>query len=177
MRKVRINPFVQITQFYSIYSYNNVITCVKKHAARYGIPKCIVSDCGTQFTSREFAQFVQSWKIKHITSAPGHQQANGKAESAVKLIKQVLKKAVADNTDQYLALLELRNTPRQNTNCSPAQLMFNRATRSIIPTAPQRSCKPSYNETSPAKSETVLQQISQGSSPFKKWSADLLSAS
>ena len=93
----------------------NVITFLKKHCARYGIPNVIILDCGSQFISREFQQFTETWGIHHITSSPGHQQANGKAESAAKIVKQLLKKAVQDDCDQYLALLELRNTPRKDT--------------------------------------------------------------
>ena len=41
--------------------------------------------------------------------------------------------SLRDNTDQYEALLELRNTPRQGTGQSPAKMMFGRATQSFLP--------------------------------------------
>jgi len=44
-------------------------------------------------------------------SSPHHQQANGKAESAVKLAKQLLTKCKISGQDPYLALLAWRNTP------------------------------------------------------------------
>jgi transposase InsO family protein len=49
------------------------------------------------------------------TSSPGHQQSNGKAEAAVKIVKTLMKKTVKDGRDQFEALLEQRNTPRQDT--------------------------------------------------------------
>ena len=107
-----------------------VIICLKRHFARYGIPKCLVSECGSQFTSKEFEQFLKSWGILHVKSSPGHHQANGKVEAMVKIFKNVLKKTAGD---QYIALLELRNTPRQSTKTSPAELMFGRGTRTFIP--------------------------------------------
>ena len=48
-------------------------------------------------------------------------------------MKTLLKKAKEDNTDQYEAILELRNTPRQDYGLSPAELVFGNSTRSIIP--------------------------------------------
>ena len=47
-----------------------------------------------------------------------HQCADGKAETAVKIMK---------------SMLEQRNTPRQDTALRPAQMMFNCKTRSFIP--------------------------------------------
>jgi hypothetical protein len=45
----------------------------------------------------------------------GHQQSNGKAEAAVKIVKPLMKKTIKDGRDQFEALLEQRNTPRQDT--------------------------------------------------------------
>jgi len=70
---------------------SNVIHCMKKHFARYGIPKIIVSDCGSQFMSCEFKKLCDKWHITHITSSPDHQRENGKAEAAVKAAKHLLK--------------------------------------------------------------------------------------
>ena len=46
-----------------------VITLLKKHFARYGIPRMIVSDGGPQFAIQEFNSFVMNWDIAHITSS------------------------------------------------------------------------------------------------------------
>ena len=88
-----------------------IIHCVKKHFSCYGIPKVIVSDCGSQFISYDFSVFCKKWHITHITSSPGHQQENGKAEAAVKAAKHLLKTTARN--DEAQALLELRNTSRQ----------------------------------------------------------------
>ena len=53
-------------------------------------------------------------------------------ESAVKAAKSMMTKCVTDVSDQYLAL---RNTPLQGLP-SPAQLIFQRRTRSLIPITP-----------------------------------------
>ena len=76
----------------------------------------IVSDGGPQFASNEFSNFPSSWGITHVISSPGHQQANGKAESVVKTINNMIKKTLKENRDQNEAFLELRNTPRQDKN-------------------------------------------------------------
>ena len=44
-----------------------------------------------------------------------------------------MKKAIEDRQDQYLALLELRNTPLPGGGLSPVQLLMGRRTRSFIP--------------------------------------------
>ena len=99
-----------------------VITNLKGHFARYGIPVQIVTDSGSQFLSREFKNFTRNWGIGHVTSLPQHHKSNGKVEAAVKITKAMMRKALLNGTDQYEALLELRNTPRQDTVLKPALL-------------------------------------------------------
>ena len=109
-----------------------VISKLKAHFSRNGSPKVLVSDCGPQYTSKEFNDFTSRWGISHIMSAPGHHKANGKAESAVKTIKTMMKRCLQENEDQYEALLELRNTPRQD-GYSPAELVFKNEPRTLLP--------------------------------------------
>jgi len=71
--------------------------------------------------------------IIHSTTSPGHQFANGKAEAAVKSVKNMLKRTSHDNSDQFIALLEMRNSPRQDVNRSPAQIVFGHFTHSELP--------------------------------------------
>lgn len=111
-----------------------VIKKLKGHFARYGCPEQVVSDNGPQFASTEFASFAESWDFEHLTSSPGYSRSNGKAESAVKTAKRVLRKARESNSDPYMALLDVRNTPSQDTETSPAQKLMNRRMRTLLPT-------------------------------------------
>ena len=100
---------------------------------------------------------MKTWGIDHVTSSPNHQQANGKAESAVKLVKAMMGKCVKTGSDQYLALLELRNTPRQDTNASPAQMMFSRKLLSVLP-AVSNSSKSCYDPAKRAKRQKSVKK-------------------
>ena len=61
-------------------------------------------------------------------------QGDGKSESAVKIAKNLVKKAKRDDKDVSMALLEWRNTPDINGH-SPAQKLMSRRTRTTMPTA------------------------------------------
>ena len=56
------------------------------------------------------------------------------AEQAGKMAKRLMKRAVKSNSDPYLALLDLRNTPTQSMGTSPAQRLLNRRTKTLLPT-------------------------------------------
>ena len=92
-----------------------------------------MSDNGPQYASEEIRCFSQEWKFKHVTSSLRYPQSNGKAESAVKTCKMLLKRADLAKTDIYLALLDHRNTPTEQTNLSPVQRLFSRRTRTLLP--------------------------------------------
>ena len=109
-----------------------VIKKLKAHFARYGVPCVLISDNGPQFTSSNFQNFSRSYDFEHRTSSPYNHKANGKAESAVKTAKALLRKN--DDGDHFLALLNHRNTPSQATGTSPAQRFFGRRTRTLLPT-------------------------------------------
>ncbi|XP_028411113.1 uncharacterized protein K02A2.6-like [Dendronephthya gigantea] len=112
-------------------------TCIRKiksHFARNGIPDVLVSDNGPQFSAEKFAKFTKEWGIEHRTSSPGHQQANGKAEAAVKMAKSLIRKAEASKGDIYLAILAQRNTPTEDMESSPAQRLLGRRCKTLLPT-------------------------------------------
>lgn len=90
-------------------------------------------DNGPQFTAAEFRLFTEKWGINHITSSPHHPGANGKAESAAKVIKHLILKCQREDQCQFEAPMEQRNTPRQDTGYSPNEMMFGRQTRTMIP--------------------------------------------
>ena len=136
--------FWEVDFLTSTYS-STIILKLKAHFSRYGIPQELMSD-NAQFESRECTQFYSEWGINKTSSSPGYPQSNGKVESAVKAAKTMISKCMKTGEDQYLALLELRNTPVQGINVSPAQLLFQKRTRSILLQRPA-TLKP--NQTAP----------------------------
>ena len=99
--------------FYHLKSLSSVsvIRKLKVHFGRHGIPEHLVTDNGSQFTLRDFLIFAKEWDFEHLMSSPHHSQGNGKAESAVKEAKKILRKCRASGSDAFLALLEHRITP------------------------------------------------------------------
>ena len=113
---------------------STVILKLKSHFARYGCPDKVISDNGPQFTADEFSKFAKTWHFEHRTSSPGNSKGNGKAESAVKTAKRLMRKALDAGTEPYLAILDYRNTPTQGMESSPAQRLMNRRTKTLLPT-------------------------------------------
>ena len=97
----------------------------------------MVSDNGPQFSSEEFHGFSRDWEFTHVTSSPAYPQTNGKAESAVKQVKRLLKRAQKAGSGPILALLALRNTPMEGRQASPAQLIYSHRCMTLLPIAEQ----------------------------------------
>ena len=126
--------FTEVDRIYDKKS-KEVITKLKAHMARHGIPDICMSDNGPPFNSAEFAAFAEAYEFNHVTSSPGYSQSNGKVESAVKSVKTLLIKAKQSKSDPYLALLDWRNTPTSATNTSPAMRLYSRRTKTLLPTS------------------------------------------
>jgi transposase InsO family protein len=111
---------------------NTLVKICKKIFARFGTPKIVYSDNAKYFVGGKFQEFATAWGIKMATSSPYHSQGNGKAESAVKICKQLLHKAKDSKEDIYRYLLAWRNTPNE-IESSPAQRLIGRRTRNELP--------------------------------------------
>ena len=104
---------------------------VKKVFSRHGVCDTFFTDNGPQFSSTEFREFAKQWNFEHVTSSPKYAQSNGEAERAVRTMKSILNKC----DDEYLALLNYRNTPLHN-GYSPAQLAMGRSLKTRVPVHP-----------------------------------------
>jgi transposase InsO family protein len=60
----------------------------------FGVPREIVTNQGTQFTSNLVKDLTEQYMIQHQKSPPYHPQANGQVESTNKLIEDILTKTV-----------------------------------------------------------------------------------
>ena len=89
-----------VVDYYSNYTEVARLTSIKSRSmirelqifSRFGIPDTLVTDNGPQFLSAEFVTFAKSWGFQPITSSPIYPQSNGKAENAVKTVKQLFSK-------------------------------------------------------------------------------------
>ena len=110
---------VEITELQQINSLA-VIAAMKQQFAKHGIPVVVHMDGGPQFVSQEFRAFSRSRKFQHTISLAYNSQSNGKAESAVKIAKRILK----SSADPWLALLEWHNTSTVGMRSSLCQRLF-----------------------------------------------------
>ena len=107
-----------------------VISKLKSHFARYGIPSILISDNGPQYSLVEFQDFARTWGFTHRTSSQIYPQSNGLVEKTVQTAKSLMTKGSENGEDPYLGLLEYRNTPVDGL-ASPSQLLMCRQLRTL----------------------------------------------
>lgn len=138
---------------------STVIRKLQTHFARNGICDIIHSDNGPQYSSSEFSDFAKKWNFQHNTSSPLHPQGNCLAERGVGIAKKLMKKAMDSGENIHLALLEYRNTPL-DCGYSPAQLLLNRRTKSILPIT-NKALRPQTVDTEKVKRSSAHIQSKQ----------------
>jgi len=100
---VIVDYFSNFTEVFPLL-YNNseeIIQIFEQVFARHGIPDILITDNGLQYKSRLFREFSSSWQFEHETSSPYNSQSNGKAESAVKVMKSLLTKCNESGQNFY----------------------------------------------------------------------------
>ena len=104
------------------------LTRLRQLFADFGLPDRVVTDNGSSFTSKEFAEFVTRNGILHTKVSPYHPSSNGLAERAVQIIKRGLQCQSEGTFEAKLSrlLFSYRNTPHTVTGHSPAELIFGR---------------------------------------------------
>jgi transposase InsO family protein len=95
--------------------------------ARFGVPSCITSDQGRQFTSAVWQRMCDKLGIEHITTTAYHPQSNGMIERAHRQIKDALRARLAGT--QWFdhlpwVLLGLRSSPKEDSGLSSAEMIF-----------------------------------------------------
>ena len=125
------SQFPIVRKLQSLHSLS-VIKTLKEIFTTVGIPKCIVSDSGTQFTSQEFKDFIRDWQIDHRITSPTNAQSNGQVERFVQTVKNSLMKAMEGAEDLHLAILSYITTPLNHSLPSPAELLNSRKFRCLL---------------------------------------------
>ncbi|KAL2251614.1 UNVERIFIED_CONTAM: hypothetical protein Sindi_2283700 [Sesamum indicum] len=107
----------------------------KNIICRFGIPRTIISDTGTQFQGKEITSWLKELKIQQNFTSVGHPQLNGQTEVTNRTILQHLKTRINSkgSWDEELpwVLWAYRTTPRSSTGESPFCLVY--GSEAIIP--------------------------------------------
>ena len=98
-------------------STQNTIEHLRSVFARFGLPKVMVTDNGSCFTSSDFTKFTRRNQIRHLRTAPYHPSFNGLAERAVQTFKLGMKKQTNGTLQTKLScfLFHYRLTPNATT--------------------------------------------------------------
>ena len=114
----------------------NSIQSLRSLFYRFGYPRQIVSDNGSQFTSSEFKEFCSQNGIKLIFTTPYHSRSNGMVERAIRTFKWRFSKSVTEIPDRNLRLQQLlyvyRITEHSTTGRTPAELFLGRRINSSL---------------------------------------------
>ena len=68
---------------------------------RFGVPNCIITDHGTNFTRKKFLDFSDGYGIRIDWASVGHPQTNGQVERANGMVLQGIKPCIFDRFNKY----------------------------------------------------------------------------
>ena len=107
----------------------------------FGVPDELSTNGSLKFTPNSFKTFLKIWGVQHQKSSVEYSQPNGRAKVAVKSAKCIIYSNTGtngspDNNKVAQAILQYHNTPLQDCNLSPAQILFHRELRDKIPNHP-----------------------------------------
>jgi transposase InsO family protein len=68
---------------------------------RFGVPNCIITDNGTQFTGKKFLDFYDNHHIRVLWSVVAHPKTNGQVEGANGMVLQGLKPRIFDKLNKH----------------------------------------------------------------------------
>lgn len=120
---IEAEPLSSITELENKnFVWENIVT-------RFGVPRTLISDNGTQFDSNFFRDFCQKLGIRNHYSTPAYPQSNGQAEISNKVILKGLKKRLDRAKGRWIeelpsVLWAYRTTPKRSTSTTSFSLAF-----------------------------------------------------
>ena len=119
------------SKWLEVHLVSSTITAVTIEKLRFifsthGLPYIIVSDNGSVFTNKKFANFMTYNDITHVKSSLYHLSTNALAEQAVQTFKAGIKKLSKGTLESRLSyfLFHYRLTPQATTGQSPSELLL-----------------------------------------------------
>ncbi|XP_066167022.1 uncharacterized protein [Oryza sativa Japonica Group] len=132
---VAIDKFTKWPVAYPVVKIDkhSALKFIKGITSRFGVPNCIITDNGTQFTSELFGDYCDDMGIKLCFASPAHPKSNGQVERAnaeiLKGLKTKTYNVLKKHGDSWLeelptVLWENRTTPSRATGETPFFLVY-----------------------------------------------------
>ena len=139
--------------------------------ARYGVPDTIVTDRGRQFTSDLWSALTTALGITKKQTTSYHPQSNGMIERQHRTLKErLVSRACASGSSSWMqhlpfVLLGLRSAVREDSACSPADILYGTSLR--LP-GPMMDSSSSSSASTPPISDFVghLRDVMRASAPM-----------
>ena len=101
---------------------------------RFGLPKVVQTDNGSNFVSKQFREEMLSLGIKHVTSTPYHPESQGIVERFHQTLKTLIKKYCGNNVNSWddlipYLLFAVRSAVNESIGLSPFQVIFGHSVR------------------------------------------------
>ena len=101
---------------------------------RVGVPKQMLTDQGSQFTSEVMKQVSKLLSVHQLTTTPYHPMCNGLVERFNGTLKQMLRRMCAERPrdwDRYInpLLFAVREAPQESLGFSPFEMLYGRQVR------------------------------------------------
>jgi len=127
-----------------------------------GVPKVIVSDCGTNFTSQLTQEMLRELGCAPRFNTPGHPEASGMVERFTQTCKKMLHHVMQQHGRHWhkfvpLMLWALRKVPNASTGTSPYMLVYGRNPRG--PLAILKESWTGENDTSASLAQPVADYL------------------
>nr|GEU29568.1 reverse transcriptase domain-containing protein [Tanacetum cinerariifolium] len=90
-----------------------VVKFLKQLFSRFGTPRAIINDRGTQFCYDQFAKVLEKYGVMHRLSTSYHPQTSGQVEVSNRGLKRILERTVGDH--RKVELNELRDQAYENS--------------------------------------------------------------
>ena len=91
---IEANPITNIRSKEAVKFFLDIIY-------RFGVPNCIITDHGTNFTGKKFLDFFDGYGIRIDWASVEHPRTNGQVERANGMVLQGLKPRIFDQLNKY----------------------------------------------------------------------------
>nr|GEY21559.1 reverse transcriptase domain-containing protein [Tanacetum cinerariifolium] len=109
-----------------------VVKFLKSLFTRFGTPRAIISDHGTDFCNDKFAKVMSKYEVTHRLATAYHPQTSGQVEVSNRGLKRILKRTVRENRASWSdkledALWDFRTAYKTPIGCTPYKLVYGKS--------------------------------------------------